>query len=63
MSQTYRMLGKKGLTGGTEERRKRENKRGILKFFSLTFVLSSPPFLRSSCSSSFDLGKEDTELV
>ena len=41
--------------GETEE--EGTKKREILDVFSLASVLSSPPFLRSSCSSSFELGK------
>ena len=46
--------------GETEEE---GEKREILEVFCLASFLSSPPFLRSSCSSSVDLGKVDSELV
>jgi hypothetical protein len=46
--------------GETEEE---EDKAGNYRGFVSRLCLVFPPFFRSSCSSSFELGKFDSELV
>jgi hypothetical protein len=57
---TFEKCKLKGRNGGTE---KRENN-GIFQWFTdLAWALLFPPFLRSSCSLSSDVGNDGPELV
>jgi hypothetical protein len=54
---------KEGINRRNGETEEEGGKSENLDFFSLASVLPSPPFLRSSCSLSSDLGNDDPELV